>query len=315
MSKYTTELRYICENIAGYTESQGLSNVDDIIDKAREKIFDFDYEFDEEYKPVLEHKILKHYYMYEINAETYAQWLLQFQFTIQELAPFYNVLHSYYKENAERLFDSISYTETSSKDGTEAKTGSGSSSSTGTNKGSSTSTGNGTEKTTESGSNSETVNDSVSANGHNNKKEEGTDTYTKWDYQNDTPQGGLADLESLKYLSKATKDTNNEHTSGNTYYEYTDKSTDETKTNGSNKNDSNTTTTDSNKSSHDNTTSNQKDTTNKEDIKTTEEYLKKLSGKKTNSSYLEEINKLTKQFVNVDVEFINALRNNFMLLW
>lgn len=53
-SKYTTEVRFICEQYAGVNESQGYSNVDDIVQKALPKIFDFNFPiFDENYRNVL----------------------------------------------------------------------------------------------------------------------------------------------------------------------------------------------------------------------------------------------------------------------
>ena len=55
MSKYTTEVRYICEHLAGETESVGSDNVDSVIEKSRTKIFDFDFPiYDETYRSVLE---------------------------------------------------------------------------------------------------------------------------------------------------------------------------------------------------------------------------------------------------------------------
>ena len=71
MSKYTTEVRFICEHYAGLDESEGYANVEEIIERARPKVFDFDYPiFDSSYKPILETKILKHYYTREIGFET-----------------------------------------------------------------------------------------------------------------------------------------------------------------------------------------------------------------------------------------------------
>ena len=43
MSKYTTELRFICETLAGYDTSQGYDKVGDIIDDCWDKIFDFNF--------------------------------------------------------------------------------------------------------------------------------------------------------------------------------------------------------------------------------------------------------------------------------
>ena len=55
MSKYTTELRYICEHESGLEESKGYNDVEEIIENARTKIFNFSYPiYDESYKPFLE---------------------------------------------------------------------------------------------------------------------------------------------------------------------------------------------------------------------------------------------------------------------
>ena len=43
MSKYTTELRFICESLAGYDSSQGYGKVSEIIENSWDKIFDFDF--------------------------------------------------------------------------------------------------------------------------------------------------------------------------------------------------------------------------------------------------------------------------------
>ena len=55
MSKYTTEVRFICEQYAGLDESVGYNDIDEVISKSRAKVFDFNYPiFDEAYRPVLE---------------------------------------------------------------------------------------------------------------------------------------------------------------------------------------------------------------------------------------------------------------------
>ena len=77
MAKYTTELRSICEVYAGYNEEQGYNNVNDVIKKALPKIFDFDFPiYDENYRSVLETKIVKHFYTREIGYETVGRWKL-----------------------------------------------------------------------------------------------------------------------------------------------------------------------------------------------------------------------------------------------
>ena len=43
MSKYTTEVRFICESLAGNSESVGGNGIDNVIQSAIPKIFDFDF--------------------------------------------------------------------------------------------------------------------------------------------------------------------------------------------------------------------------------------------------------------------------------
>ena len=79
MANFTTEVRSICETLSGLSESKGYNSIAEIIENSRSRIFDFDYPiFDEEYRAVLETKILKHYYTREICAETYGRWKLFF---------------------------------------------------------------------------------------------------------------------------------------------------------------------------------------------------------------------------------------------
>lgn len=93
MSKYTTEVRFICEHYAGLTESKGYDDVDDIIASARDSIFeDFDI-YDTSYRPILESKILKHYYTREIAAETVGLWKLWLNARMDEIMPYYNKLY------------------------------------------------------------------------------------------------------------------------------------------------------------------------------------------------------------------------------
>ena len=93
MSKYTTEVRYICETYAGYTESQGFDKVEDIITAAAPHIFD-DFEiYDENYRLVLEKKILRNYYTREISEETVGLWKLRLNAKMDLIMPFYNKLY------------------------------------------------------------------------------------------------------------------------------------------------------------------------------------------------------------------------------
>lgn len=94
MSKYTTEVRFICENSAGLSESDGANNVDSILDKCWNKVFNFDFPiFDENYRQVLCKKILKHYYTREIAHETVGRWKLALNAKLNEIMPYYNQLY------------------------------------------------------------------------------------------------------------------------------------------------------------------------------------------------------------------------------
>ena len=78
MSKYTTQVRFICESVSGHTDSVGFDDVDSVIEDAIPHIFDFDFPiFDENYREVIETKILRHYYTREIGLETYGLWKLK----------------------------------------------------------------------------------------------------------------------------------------------------------------------------------------------------------------------------------------------
>lgn len=94
MSKYTTEVRFICENSAGLSESEGADNIDSILDRCWNKVFNFDFPiFDENYRQVLCRKILKHYYTREIAHETVGRWKLALNAKLNEIMPYYNQLY------------------------------------------------------------------------------------------------------------------------------------------------------------------------------------------------------------------------------
>lgn len=94
MSKYTTELRYICESIYGSEHSQGQNKVEDIIAFVNPKIFDFFYPiFDDSYKTTLQSKIIRHYYTREISEETVGLWKLRLSDYMNRIMPYYNQLY------------------------------------------------------------------------------------------------------------------------------------------------------------------------------------------------------------------------------
>ena len=95
MSKYTTEVRFICETESGLTESVGYNDIDTVLDNSVNKIFDFDFPiFDENYRGVLERKILLHFYTREIGFETVGLWKLKLKTKLNEIMPYYNKLYN-----------------------------------------------------------------------------------------------------------------------------------------------------------------------------------------------------------------------------
>ena len=94
MSKYTTEVRYICEEAAGLDESVGYNDVNEVVGLAYPKIFDSSLNFyNEETKARLLPKILIHYYQREIGFETVGLWKLKLNQKLREILPYYNQLY------------------------------------------------------------------------------------------------------------------------------------------------------------------------------------------------------------------------------
>lgn len=187
MSKYTTEVRFICENSAGLSESEGADNIDSILDKCWNKVFNFDFPiFDENYRQVLCRKILKHYYTREIAHETVGRWKLALNAKLNEIMPYYNQLYKSELLEFNPFYD---------VDLTRSREGSGTSNRTSNN----TETNSGTTKNVSSGSST------------NN-----TDTLNRF---SDTPQNSMdtqsiADSVPLTTVTKVNEDntTTNEST-------------------------------------------------------------------------------------------------------
>ena len=94
MAKYTIQVKTIIESLSGRTESVGLSSLDEAIEIARTKIFDFDYPFyDPSQKADFEKWILESILMDEINYETYGLWHLKLRTFMKTNMPYYNKLY------------------------------------------------------------------------------------------------------------------------------------------------------------------------------------------------------------------------------
>lgn len=213
MSKYTTELRYICEVAAGLKESAGYNNVNAIIAAARPKIFDFSYPiFDEAYRPVLETKILKHFYTQEIGSETVGRWRLMLDATMNEIMPWYNKLYSeglalinpFVSDDLETTFDrSSSSTEDRHENRSEDKTGTVNETRGHEYEDSST------DETEYSGQNAGSIVDDGTTQDSGTEGNSSTSAAknVRWDKYSDTPQGAVTNLDNDTYLTNARKIT------------------------------------------------------------------------------------------------------------
>lgn len=200
MSKYTTELRFICEEKAGLANSVGENDVAYVINNSVDKIFNFDYPiFNESYRNVLNKKIIGHFFFSEIGFETYGLWHNRLQVKMNEIMPYYNKLYLSEEIVHDPLrnyditkihngeFETARLLDRTGKD-TEKRTGAD------------TDVYSGTETESHTGTDSRAI-DTLNSNGD------------KWTLFSDTPQGGLDGIENASddikanaYLTNATRE-------------------------------------------------------------------------------------------------------------
>ena len=298
MSKYTTEVRYICEYYASLSHSADYTDVNEIISKSRGKIFSFDYPiFDESYREILETKILKRYYTREIGEETVGLWKLRLDTRLNEIMPYYNKMYEaelikinpLYTTDLKRTKNIEGNTDKNNRVDSEGKiTNDKTENTVGADKKT------GTEGTT--GSNdgtlyTENTKDSSSSS---------TDIYS------DTPQGTLSNMADLTYLTNARKITDNGTVTGKTNTDTHDSSKATTTFDTTNSKTNNVTISETN----DNT--NKKTETGK--IKSVEDYIENVVGYE-NVPASELILKYRDSLINIDVMIIEKLSDLFINLW
>lgn len=288
MSKYTTEVRYICEHLSGLDESKGYHDVATIIANSRRKVFDFPYPiFDENYREVLETKILKHFYTREIGDETVGLWKLRLDMKLNEIMPYYNKLYKAEVDDLNPFYSTDLRVERQTVGVSNRKTG-------------------------------ETIDDKNNAIGSNHFETGGTteskvtnrglqdngDVYKgkQMDLYSETPQGSLSgiDADVPTYLTNARK--NESDTIDNSHTHSIDVG-------------ENTTTTDKS----DNSTSFNSNEYNRnrdmnEDANSTERFVERTYGY---NGYLpsEILKKLREVIWNIDMMIIEDLEPLFMQLW
>lgn len=275
MAVFTTEVRTVCENMAGFDKHGSFGDIDRAIAGSWEDIFQATWNtFDPDYKVVLCTKILKHYWMREIGCETVGLWLHYLNTRLGEIMPYYNKLY----ESAAMEFDPLhdyDITHTSNR----------------TTDGNTNSTNNGEAKDVVSGT----------TEGENTSRNTGTTSSTAENTGqsinkfSDTPQGELSGLLNGTYLTSATVDDSTGSQSSER------QSTDEGSGTSKIERTENRTTTNTN-------TGNIKATT-------TEDYVLSIKGKSGGKSYAKLLMEYRQSLINIDLEIINNLADLFMGLW
>lgn len=276
MSKYTTQVRFICETSAHLLESAGFNNIEDILDKSWNKIFSDFPIFDEEYRAELCKKILRHYYTREICCETVGRWKLFLDDKMRNIMPYYNQL---YKSELLKIQPLVSVDRSITHEGK----GSDSKSThrSGTNSTQTNRTESGDKSTHRNGTNSSQTNTAGN-----------TDT---WSYYSDTPQGGIEGIQNNEYLTNATHNTGTDST-------------------GSTLSGSNTDTETENRT--DKTESKQDGSSNENEVeegKRDESYVDRVTGFEGNQS--EMLLKFRETFLNIDMMIIDELKDLFFAIY
>lgn len=190
MSKYTTEVRFICETKSGLTESTGSDNVDTVIANSWNKIFTTKTSFfDEAYRSVICSKILKHYYLREICCETVGIWQLWMNTKLEEIMPYYNQLY----ESTQIKFNPMHDVDLTRKHD-------------GSSKQDKKETSGDTRKV--SGNRDSSVSSSGSRNTNTSENNVNRNLFS------DTPQGSITGIENETYLTDARKITDTKNGNG-----------------------------------------------------------------------------------------------------
>lgn len=330
MAVYTTQVRTIVESLAGNSPGE-YPDVNTQIQKALPSIFNFSYPiWKEEYRNVLETKIIKHYYTREIGLETYGLWKLKLDTKLNEIMPYYNKLYESEEYRYNPLWDYEEWrthigkrketTEDSgSREGHENATGRQDTTITKDTKNTGTDTVTGKQTgddhaTTDTDTSSNLTGKVTSNSESENNHERG--------YSN-TPQGNLANVDNLRYLTEYefTKDTGLTIGAQNTTQDTTANSGTQTDSDYVH-NDSTTT-----EYGHDitedinnylDTTNNKWSTDNTENTRkfdSTDDYIEHVVGKSAAHTYPELILQYRETLLNIDMMIIRDLKDLFMQIY
>lgn len=317
MSKYTTEVRFICESYAGLDESVDYDHVEEVIENSYRKIFKindipmFNGET-EAHRAGLFKKILLHYYTREIGYETVGLWKLKLNQKLIEIMPYYNQLY----ESELIEFDPLKNTDvTKTHEGeynddekvdnirdTEGHRGTH------------------TEQTSDTTEDTTLRHSKTTTQGNDVRTNDILSQGDSWQLFSDTPQGGLngiteaSGVESVgnnSYLTNATRilttpdEQSVTQTHGNIVETYNADGDKVDRVAGHASVETQVTENTTGKTTDDNT----------KNTKGTDEYEDKDIGKVGTETYSEMLEKFRKTFLNIDMMVIKELEPLFIGLW
>lgn len=338
MARYTTQVRTICETVAGLSDSVGYTDVEAVLNDSWDKIFTAFPIFDEAHRADLCKKILRHYYMDEIAFETYGLWQLAINTKLTEIMPQYNSL---YKASAEIINPLHNKNLTRQYDGTSKGTNKGTRTDNLTDTASATTTASGTDTRTDNLTDTNggsvvtksdskrtdalkavTDNTSTSTTTSSASNNSSNDSFTS-----DTPQGSLKDVKAGKYMTNASIGTSTGSTSGN---DKNDTQSNNTVSNTGTVSNAGTDTVTDNRTltktgtvkntSADNTTSDSTVTktgtvVNDGSDSRTDVHTEMVTGYEGSMTYAELLKKYSDAVINIDMMIINDLSTMFMQIW
>lgn len=317
MSKYTTEVRFICESYAGLDESVDYDHVEEVIENSYRKIFKtneipmFNGET-EAHRAGLFKKILLHYYTREIGYETVGLWKLKLNQKLIEIMPYYNQLY----ESELIQFDPLKNTDVTKthegeyNDDEKVDNIRDTESHRGTH----------TEQTSDTTEDTTLRHSKTTTQGNDVRTNDILSQGDSWQLFSDTPQGGLngiteaSGVESVgnnSYLTNATRvlttpdEQSVTQTHGNIVETYNADGDKVDHVAGHASVETQVTENTTGKATDDNT----------KNTKGTDEYEDKDIGKVGTETYSEMLEKFRKTFLNIDMMVIKELEPLFIGLW
>ena len=315
MSKYTTEIRFICESAIPLDKQGDGSDVEDAIESGRNVLFNFDYDlFSDEYKSVIESKFIRHNYVREIGFETVGLFKLRLRDEWLMKLPYYNQLWSSALLEFDPFLDTdyqVQHTGSGNvkRNDTTNSTNSGTHAQNDTT--SNTTTGNRNENTKQEVD----ANAVATENGSNSGSESATRNEDLLQKYSDTPQGGLDGVIETDWLTNATQNINTINDNKNS--KSVDNRNAVNKSNSVGSGSSNIVTLDNNygKAVKDILTNNTGKIVVDGNTVNSDTYLRHVWGKYNSRSYSKALMEFRETFLNIDEMFINEFNYFFMLIY